>query len=121
MYIVQEAKKRLQSGTQILVKDGTYRNEDFGSGSNDNKAVFNIREMSDILLTNFPGHSPVIEFDGAGGISMGDVSRVEISGFEIGGPNGDITEEEAWEDRLLHSNRSVRYTFTYRARLQSGP
>ena len=61
--------------------------------------------MSDLLLTNFPGHSPLIEFDGAGGISMGDVSRVEISGFEIGGPNRDITKEEALEDRLLHSNR----------------
>ena len=64
-----------------------------------------LREMSDLLLTNFPGHSPLIEFDGAGGISMGDVSRVEISGFEIGGPNRDITKEEALEDRLLHSNR----------------
>ena len=53
----QEAKNRLQSGTQILVKDGTYRNEDFGSGGNDNKAVFNIgKGFSDILLTNFPGH-----------------------------------------------------------------
>ena len=64
-----------------------------------------LREMSDLLLTNFPGHSPLIEFDGAGGISMGDVSRVEISGFEIGGPNRDITKEDALEDRLLHSNR----------------
>ena len=32
------------SGTQVLVKDGTYRNEGFGSGSNDNKAVFNVRD-----------------------------------------------------------------------------
>merc|ERR1719322_2232637 len=104
---LQEAKKHLLSGTQVLVKDGTYRNEGFGSGSNDNKAVLNVREMSDLLLTNFPGHSPVIEFDGAGGISMGDVSRVEISGFEIGGPNRDITKEEALEDRLLHSNRFI--------------
>ena len=63
--------------------------------------------MTDILLTNYPGHSPVIEFDGAGGISMGDVSRVEISGFEIVGPNRDITKDEALEDRLLHSNRQV--------------
>ena len=47
----------------------------------------------------------MIEFDGAGGISMGEVSRVEISGFTIGGPNRDITKEEAEMDRLLHSNR----------------
>ena len=42
--------------------------------------MFHIENYTDILLTNFPGHSPVIEFDGAGGISMTEMSRVEISG-----------------------------------------
>ena len=57
-----------------------YRNEDYGSGGIDNPIVFHIQNYTDILLTNFPGHSPVIEFDGAGGISMTEMSRVEISG-----------------------------------------
>ena len=57
------------------------RNEGYGSGARDNPIVFGyIQNYTDILLTNFPGHSPVIEFDGAGGISMAEMSRVEISG-----------------------------------------
>ena len=36
---------------------------------------------------------------------MNKVSRVEISGFEIIGPNAAITKEEAMKDRLLHSKR----------------
>ena len=37
----------------------------------------------DILITNFPEHSPIIRFDGAGGLSMNRVVRVEIKGLEI--------------------------------------
>ena len=44
--------------------------------------MFHIQNYTDILVTNFPGHSPVIEFDGAGGISMTEMSRVEISGTQ---------------------------------------
>ena len=73
-----------------------------------------------VALTLFsPGllQFPIIEFDGAGGISMTEMSRVEISGFEIVGPNRDITKEEAMEDRLLHSNyfkrrKCLNYTIT---------
>ena len=36
---------------------------------------------------------------------MTKVTRVEISGFEIVGPNDDITKDEAMEDRLLHSKK----------------
>ena len=43
--------------------------------------MFHIQSYTDILLTNYPGHSPVIEFDGAGAISMTEMSRVEISGW----------------------------------------
>ena len=56
------------------------RNEGFGSGAKDNPIAFHTQNYTDILLTNFPGHSPVIEFDGAGAISMTEMSRVEISG-----------------------------------------
>ena len=33
------------------------------------------------------------------------VTRVEISGFEIVGPNAGLTKEEAEADRLLHSKK----------------
>ena len=35
------------------------------------------------------------------------VERVEISGFEIIGPNNDITYEEAMEDRLIKNKMFI--------------
>ena len=74
-----------------------------------------IRDLSDLLVTNYPGHSPVIRFDGVAGIQMNNVgsvlfvdfllmvilqvTRVERSGLRIIGPNNDITYEQAMADR----------------------
>ena len=33
-----------------------------------------IRDLTDILVTSYPGHSPVIRFDGVGGIQMNNVT-----------------------------------------------
>ena len=101
---LQKAMKTAKSQTQIIVMDGEYKNYNYGNGIN-NPTVFTMSDKTDILLTNYPGHKPVIKFDGAGGISMNKVSRVEITGFEIVGPNKDITKKEAMADRLLHSKK----------------
>jgi len=50
-----------------------------------------INNLNNILLTNLPGHSPKIAFDGSGGISSSGCTFLEITGFEIEGPNQDIT------------------------------
>ena len=39
-----------------------------------------IRDLTDILVTSYPDHSPVLRFDGVGGISM---SNVKISYAKI--------------------------------------
>ena len=70
-------------------------------GNKNNPTVLTIQNRNDILLTNFPGHNPKIRFDGSGGIMMNKVNRVEIRGFEIVGPNNDITKSEAMEV-LIH-------------------
>ena len=49
----------------------------------------------------------MLKFDGAGGIVMTNVTRIEISGLEIVGPNDDITYGEAMEDRLVKSNKFI--------------
>ena len=36
---------------------------------------------------------------------FGRTRRLEVSGFEVVGPNAQISYEEAFADRLLHSNR----------------
>ena len=87
--------KIIQNQTEIIVKNGTYTNYNFGNGNKNNPAVFSINNLNDILITNYPGHNPVIQFDGSGGIIMNKVSRVEIKGLEIIGPNDDITKTQA--------------------------
>ena len=101
----QKAMKIIQSKTEIIVKNGTYTNYNFGNGNKNNPAVFSINNLNNILIKNYPGHNPVIQFDGSGGIIMNEVCRVEIKGFEIIGPNNDITKNEAMADRLLHSKK----------------
>ena len=51
-----------------------FRNAGYGTGSQDNQAVMAIRDLTDILVTSYPGHSPVIRFDGVGGIQMNNVT-----------------------------------------------
>jgi len=82
--------------------NGEYNNNNYGGGPN-NGAVMTIKDKTDILVSNFPGHSPIIRFDGSGGIVMLNVQRVEITGLEIVGPNADITLEQAQADRLIKS------------------
>jgi len=98
-------RKAIQSSgnkTRIYVMNGEYNNNNYGGGPN-NGAVMTIKDKTDILVSNFPGHSPIIRFDGSGGIVMLNVQRVEITGLEIVGPNADITLEQAQADRLIKS------------------
>lgn len=60
------------SRTKIVVMDGEYNNNNYGGGVN-NGAVMNLKSKTDILITNKHGHSPVIKFDGSGGIVMSNV------------------------------------------------
>ena len=102
---ISHAASVATSSTAIFVASGVYRNNNFGLGRLNNGPYVTLKEVDDILLTNLPGHSPKIEFDGSGAIRGQDVRRLEISGFEIEGPNQGITYDEAMGDRLLHSSR----------------
>ena len=62
------------SQTEILVKNGEYTNSNFGNGKKDNGLVMHISDITDIRIANFPGHSPILRFDGSGGISMNNVT-----------------------------------------------
>ena len=90
-----------------------------------NMVILMLQDTHDILLTNYEDQEPVLRFDGVGGIVMSNVgsdrktlllivilylsrvkvTRIEISGLEIIGPNDDITYGEAMEDRLVKSNK----------------
>ena len=54
-----------------------FRNEGYGTGNLDNSAVMGIKNLTDILVTNYPDHSPVLRFDGVGGIQMSNVNTMK--------------------------------------------
>ena len=55
------------------MKNGDYTNTNYGNGK-DNGIACSIQEKTDILMINYPGHTPIIRFDGTGDISMSEVS-----------------------------------------------
>ena len=92
--------------TVALNSDPALRN--YHSGSTGNGAVLSLIDLTDIVVRPAPGHKPKIAFDGSGGISIKNVTRIEVFGLKLEGPNADITYDEAFADRLLHSNKYVR-------------
>ncbi|MDG1681650.1 MAG: DUF1565 domain-containing protein, partial [Flavobacteriaceae bacterium] len=95
-------------GTTILVMNGLYQNNNYGSGLNgtslNNSPVVNFNQSGSsglpITLKNLDGHSPKIQFDGNGGIKFANgVSNIIVEGFEIEGPSALITYEQAIADR----------------------
>jgi hypothetical protein len=93
-----------QPGDTVFVMNGTYHNNGFGNGSLSNGTVVYLNNSgtadNPIVLTNLPGHSPVIEFDGAGGITANQIEYVEISGFTIVGQAKNMNTDEAMSQRL---------------------
>ncbi len=97
-------------GDTIFVMAGTYRNANYGSGNLNNGAVVNLDAdnakgvaSGPLVITNYPGDTPKLEFDGAGGF-IGNNEYLEISGFEIEGPNQKIAYQEAFDNRLIQDN-----------------
>ena len=105
---INKAISESNPGTTILVMDGLYQNNNYGSGLNgtslNNSPVVNFNQSgtngSPIILKNLNGHSPKIQFDGNGGIKFANgVSNIIVEGFEIEGPSALITYEQAIADR----------------------
>ena len=91
-------------GDTILVMAGVYRNSGYGSGELNNGPVAHLnnsgRSGKPIVLKAFPGHQPVIEFDGSGGFIANEIRHIEISGFVIRGPGQNINVADALAQRL---------------------
>ena len=104
---ISKAIQEAQSGDTIYVMDGTYRNSNYNFSKTlgvnppnlNNQNVVTITK-SGLTLKNAPGHSPVIDFDGAGGIKLnGGVNDTVIDGFEVIGPAASIAYSQAIANR----------------------
>ena len=102
--------QEVDPGETIFVMNGTYTNSNYGTAdpanintlNNPNAVTINKSGQPGnyITLTNYPGHSPKIKFDGQGGIKIsGSQSFIIISGFEVEGPSSQITYAQAEADR----------------------
>jgi len=100
------------AGDTIYVMDGTYRNGNFNTNKQlgvnptnlNNGAAANINKSgtagNPITLRNLPGHSPKIEFDGSGGITLSNnASHIIIEGFNIEGPSQFIDYDQGMANR----------------------
>jgi hypothetical protein len=116
---IQQAVNSWQKGDVIYVRSGTYYNSNHGSGTNNNQVVNlsmaynNAATAPDIynplVIRNYSGEQPKIKFDGMGGFIGGnsgiETSYLEISGFEIEGPNANITYIQAIANRTNFVNQ----------------
>jgi hypothetical protein len=116
---IQQAVNSWQKGDIIYVRSGTYYNSNHGSGTNNNQVVNlslaynNAATAPDIynplVIRNYLGEHPKIKFDGTGGFIGGnsgtETSYLEISGFEIEGPNANITYSQAITNRTNFVNQ----------------
>ena len=50
-------------------------------------------------IRNYPGETPIVQIDGSGGFICGTGQYLEISGFEISGPNASIIKSAAEAER----------------------
>ncbi|MGB0769924.1 MAG: carbohydrate binding domain-containing protein [Flavobacteriaceae bacterium] len=127
---INRAISEVEAGGTVYVMEGTYRNLNYGTvdpSTNTNMSnphVVTINksglENNYITLKNYPGHSPVIEFDGKGGIQIADdMNYIIVEGFEVIGPSQAINYDMAMDNRAYKvavaedGDSSTNYNHSY--------
>ena len=127
---INKAISFVNPGGTIFVMNGTYQNNGYGTvdtatntNMNNNHVVTINKSGSEgayITLKNYPGHSPLIQFDGRGGIVISNnMNYIIIEGFEVVGPGASITYAEAYANReykvlaASDPNDDINYNHTY--------
>lgn len=90
---IQEAANLTKPGDTVFVMNGTYTN-DCGT-CNVIEVPHSGSRAQYIVYKNYPGHHPVLKFDGWAGFSIKGKNYIEIDGFEVIGNNSNINLTEA--------------------------
>ena len=127
---INRAISEVEAGGTVYVMEGIYRNQNYGTVD-----VSNYTNMSNphvvtidksgtqagyITLKNYPNHTPIIEFDGKGGIQItNDMNYIIVEGFEVIGPSQAINYDMAMDNRAYKvsvaedGDTSTNYTHSY--------
>ena len=127
---INRAISEVEAGGTVYVMEGIYRNQNYGTVD-----VSNYTNMSNphvvtidksgtqagyITLKNYPNHTPIIEFDGKGGIQIAnDMNYIIVEGFEVIGPSQAINYDMAMDNRAYKvsvaedGDTSTNYTHSY--------
>ena len=101
---IQQAVDFAEEGTTIFVLNGDYPNQNYNTGNLNNPATVSISNQKDLILRNYPGHKPIITFDGIAGIEINDSENIEIKGFEIEGPCGQLSNAQSKSNQQIKSD-----------------
>jgi parallel beta-helix repeat protein len=127
---INRAISEVEAGGTVYVMEGIYRNQNYGTVdvtnytnmSNPHVVTINKSgtEAGYITLKNYPNHTPIIEFDGKGGIQIAnDMNYIIVEGFEVIGPSQAINYEMAMDNRAYKisvaedEDTSTNYNHSY--------
>ncbi len=107
---VTAANAVVQPGDTVYFKAGTYHNATFGDGNiwkGGLDVVMRINSVNGtaeapITYAAEPGATVKIKYDGSGAIRLQDSTYIKIEGFDIEGPNGSITLQEALDHQFTY-------------------
>ena len=125
---IKKARNQVQAGDTVLVRNGTYRNDNYGDGRfNRRYPVLTANRGGNeiegyITYKAEEGHRPKIQYDGDAGISISSgINYIHIEGFEIEGPAAHVTYEMAIVNRFRNSTTEQSAYYTNRGITGWGP
>ncbi len=113
-----------QPGDTFLFLAGTYRNASYGDGDIWKSSADTIIKLNDvhgtaeapITFAAAPGEDVKLQYDGNGAITIRGSSYIKIEGFEIEGPGGTVTLQDALDAQFqyrVNTGTAANPVYTY--------
>ncbi len=107
---VAAANAVVAPGDTVYFRGGTYHNATYGDGNvwKDGLDVImrinsvNGTATAPITYAAMPGEAVTLEYDGNGAIRLQGSTYIRIEGFDIAGPNGQITLQQALDHQFVY-------------------